>query len=116
MTTLGGGMRLAVLGTRYLKLRASLELEAVRFAVAAYNRVVAACGSGLFCPGNFLGHYEGWRIGMSLRPALQVWPTEVVGFQITPAVRWLAPFDQGGPAGNPLYLTLGAGMVFKLKR
>jgi len=116
MTTLGGGVRLTLFGTQHLSVRTSLEVEAVRFAAEAYNSAVAYCPPGYGCAQVFRGYWEGWRAGMSLRPALQVWPTDAVGFQITPAVRWLAPFGQGGPAGNPLYMTLGAGMVFKLRQ
>jgi hypothetical protein len=71
-------------------------------------------GEGLFIE-------EGWRLGVSLRPALQVWPTERVGFELTPAVRWLVPMSRSLPSPyhdrytDPLYVTLGVGMVFKLR-
>jgi hypothetical protein len=114
MTELGAGLRLAVLRSRRIGVSTSLDLEAVRFAATAYNAAVAECGPGLGCPAVFLGYADGWRLGMSLRPTLQIWPKKAVGFQIAPAVRWLGPFDQGGSAGNPVYLSFGVGMVFRL--
>jgi hypothetical protein len=130
MLSIGGGVRYTLATTRRLSLRPSLELEAVRFtAVDAYNAVLSpfVCPSGGAClfidP---LTHYgegllieEGWRLGLRLHPTLQIWPMERVGLELTPAVRWLLPVSRSLPSGghdrytDPLYVTLGVGVVFR---
>ena len=111
--TVGSGPRFLLLTTPYVTVAASLEAEAVRFSAAAYNEAVAYCRPGHGCPAVFLGYIDGWRVGASARPAVQIWPTGTVGLQITPAVRWLAPLGRGGPNGNPTYVSIGAGMVLR---
>ena len=131
--SVGGGLRYTLATGRHLTFRASAELEVMRFTgVDAYNAVVRPTVSTLPCNYfdiicTFLNHYgeglfieEGWRLGVSLRPALQVWPMERVGLELTPAIRWLFPVSRSLPPSyhdrytDPLYLTFGIGVVFEL--
>ena len=129
--SIGGGLRYALATSRHLSLTPSVEFEALRLtAVDAYNTALrplvcrtidVACP---FDPSNVYGEglliEEGWRLGVSFRPAVQVWPVQWVGFELTPALRWLVPKSRSLPSSShdrytdPLYMTLGVGMVFKL--
>jgi hypothetical protein len=129
MLSVGGGLRYVLAAGRHLSMRPSVEFEALRFtAVDAYNAVVRTFTCTGSCPGDISFGYnregwlmdEGWRLGVSFHPTVQVWPAERVGFELTPAIRWLVPVSRSLPPSNhdrytdPLYLTLGVGVLFKL--
>ena len=128
MLSIGSGVRYVLVANRYLSLRPSVEFEAIEFtAVDAFNAVLdpfvcrAACA---FTPLDYYGEgllmQRGWRLGLSFRPALQVRPLERVGLELTPGVRWLVPVSRSLPAEShdrytdPLYVTLGLGVVLKV--
>jgi hypothetical protein len=112
MTTLGGGIRLELLNRGHLTAGASLEVEAVCFSAAAYME--AAAGSGLPRRRDMEYNYTGWRGGVRLSPALELWPTSALGLRFAPALRWLGPVGGGGPPNNAAYVTANLGVLLRL--
>ncbi len=112
ITTLAGGVRLALWGTGRLTTSTALQIEGVYFGPAAYNEAVFATGGWR---AERDAYYPGWRAGVRLSPAVELWPTASMGFQFAPALRWLGPVGKGGPAGNAAFVTFGVGVLFKLR-
>jgi len=111
MTTLGAGVRLVMLSLGFLTTSTSVEVEGTHFTAAAYNGALAL-GAGSRLERD--GYYTGWRGGMRLSPAVEFWPTGTMGFQFAPSLRWLAPVAEGGPVGNPVFVTFDLGLLFRL--
>jgi len=115
MTTIAGGVRLPLATLGPLSASASLEVEGVYFGTAgaaAYNEAVGV-EAGWFVERE--RYYPGWRGGMRLSPALEFWPTGVMGVRFAPALRWLGPIGEGGPLGNATYWTFDLGVLWKVR-